>query len=202
MRGRRIVLGEPHRREHRLRIRHGAARHGETDLGAPGSSSARTPTNVFRDATYVFVPYCTGDLHAGDNVATYDVGGTPTPTYHWGGRNLDPLPPRVSRPGLPGVRPSVARRRERGRIRRRHQSGLRRACLRGADRRHRRLGPPSAASASLPRGNVRLRRRLYGVRAGLRLHVRVTTGATQLSMRRRFSSSPSRTTPSCRRFSA
>lgn len=45
--------------------------------------------NPFRDATYVFVPYCTGDLHAGTNVATYDVNGVATPTYHYGGRNLD-----------------------------------------------------------------------------------------------------------------
>jgi hypothetical protein len=45
--------------------------------------------NPFRDATLVFVPYCTGDLHAGTNVATYDVNGVATPTYHYGGRNLD-----------------------------------------------------------------------------------------------------------------
>src|SRR5690606_13544143 len=27
--------------------------------------------NPFRDATFVFVPYCTGDLHTGDAVRTY-----------------------------------------------------------------------------------------------------------------------------------
>ncbi len=45
--------------------------------------------NPFADASYVFVPYCTGDLHAGNAVATYDVGGVSTPTYHHGARNLD-----------------------------------------------------------------------------------------------------------------
>jgi hypothetical protein len=48
-----------------------------------------TPANVFSDATYVFVPYCTGDLHAGDNIATYEVEGAAKPTYHYGARNLD-----------------------------------------------------------------------------------------------------------------
>jgi hypothetical protein len=28
-------------------------------------------TNPFKDYSYVFVPYCTGDIHAGNNVATY-----------------------------------------------------------------------------------------------------------------------------------
>lgn len=31
------------------------------------------PANPFRDATYVFIPYCTGDLHTGDTVATFQV---------------------------------------------------------------------------------------------------------------------------------
>jgi hypothetical protein len=45
--------------------------------------------NAFSDATYVFVPYCTGDLHAGDSVATYEVEGVAKPTYHYGAHNLD-----------------------------------------------------------------------------------------------------------------
>ena len=28
-------------------------------------------TNPFRNATMIYIPYCTGDLHVGDNVATY-----------------------------------------------------------------------------------------------------------------------------------
>jgi hypothetical protein len=46
-------------------------------------------TNPFTDASYVFVPYCTGDLHAGNAVATYPVNGQPTATYHYGAHNLD-----------------------------------------------------------------------------------------------------------------
>jgi hypothetical protein len=45
--------------------------------------------NPFADASYVLVPYCTGDLHAGNGVATYEVNGQSTVTYHYGARNLD-----------------------------------------------------------------------------------------------------------------
>jgi hypothetical protein len=50
--------------------------------------------NPFRDANYVFVPYCTGDLHAGNNVVTYDVLG-PRPFAHVGRRNVEALLPRL-----------------------------------------------------------------------------------------------------------
>jgi hypothetical protein len=41
-----------------------------------------------RDATIVFVPYCTGDVHGGDRVKTYDpvVPGAPSITWHHVGR--------------------------------------------------------------------------------------------------------------------
>lgn len=43
------------------------------------------PENPLKDASYFFVPYCTGDVHAGDNPdAVY--GGTPT--KHVGHRNM------------------------------------------------------------------------------------------------------------------
>ncbi|MDC0720829.1 pectin acetylesterase-family hydrolase [Nannocystis bainbridge] len=42
------------------------------------------PMNPFRDMSYVYVPYCTGDMHGGDNVVTY---GERT-TMHVGGANL------------------------------------------------------------------------------------------------------------------
>jgi hypothetical protein len=68
---------------------------GAVDLPAAVTSSfvfARADrTNPFRDANFVFVPYCTGDLHSGDGVATYDVNGVPTPTYHYGAHNLDAI---------------------------------------------------------------------------------------------------------------
>ncbi len=47
------------------------------------------PDNPLSDASYVFVPYCTGDLHAGNAVANYPVNGQPTATYHYGAHNLD-----------------------------------------------------------------------------------------------------------------
>jgi hypothetical protein len=49
----------------------------------------------FRDATYVFVPYCTGDLHAGDAVRTYEykvdlLGPILQTTFHFSGAaNID-----------------------------------------------------------------------------------------------------------------
>lgn len=45
--------------------------------------------NPLRDATYVFVPYCTGDIHAGDRVATYEALGMRRDVHHVGARNLD-----------------------------------------------------------------------------------------------------------------
>jgi fermentation-respiration switch protein FrsA (DUF1100 family) len=42
----------------------------------------------------VFIPYCTGDLHAGNNVATYDVLG-PRMVAHVGRRNVEALMPRL-----------------------------------------------------------------------------------------------------------
>jgi hypothetical protein len=48
----------------------------------PGSILDRAlPGNPFQDATLVFVPYCTGDIHGGDNVAVY-AGPGETRTYH------------------------------------------------------------------------------------------------------------------------
>jgi hypothetical protein len=51
-------------------------------------------TNPFRNASYVFIPYCTGDLHGGSNVATYDVLG-PRTFAHVGRRNVEALLPRL-----------------------------------------------------------------------------------------------------------
>jgi hypothetical protein len=62
---------------------------------SPFLFSRSDPTNPFRDAHFVFVPYCTGDLHAGNGIATYDVGGVPTDTYHYGARNLDAVLARL-----------------------------------------------------------------------------------------------------------
>jgi len=44
--------------------------------------------NPFADATLVFVPYCTGDIHGGDKVATYSLGTASRVHRHVGRRNL------------------------------------------------------------------------------------------------------------------
>ncbi len=78
----------------------------DTDFGAAqfqqvASSVAASPlfqraaTAPFPDASYVFVPYCTGDVHAGHRVATYSTGGGPRDVHHVGQDNLDALWPRL-----------------------------------------------------------------------------------------------------------
>jgi len=65
--------------------------------GAPSIAHAldrARATNPYRAASYVFVPYCTGDFHAGNNVASYDVLG-PRPFHHVGRRNVEAFLPRV-----------------------------------------------------------------------------------------------------------
>jgi hypothetical protein len=49
-----------------------------------------TPANPFKDMNMVFVPYCTGDLHAGTSVHTYSPTLAPDfTTHHVGGLNMD-----------------------------------------------------------------------------------------------------------------
>ncbi|MCP3139237.1 pectinacetylesterase family protein [Pyxidicoccus xibeiensis] len=47
--------------------------------------------NPFRDMSYVFVPYCTGDVHAGDAVQTYGS----RQVHHKGAANVEALLPRL-----------------------------------------------------------------------------------------------------------
>ncbi len=48
-----------------------------TYLAEPGGFFDRTdPSNPFRNDSYVYVPYCTGDVHAGNNVVAYDATHT------------------------------------------------------------------------------------------------------------------------------
>ncbi len=53
------------------------------------------PANPFRDASVVFVPYCTGDFHAGDSVTTYTLGALSKTVHHVGARNWSALLPRL-----------------------------------------------------------------------------------------------------------
>lgn len=62
----------------------------ETALNAAGGFFDRTAAqNPFKDYSYVYVPYCTGDLHAGNNIAMYPAsdGGT-TAAHHVGWANM------------------------------------------------------------------------------------------------------------------
>ncbi|MFO0584237.1 MAG: pectin acetylesterase-family hydrolase [Anaeromyxobacter sp.] len=63
----------------------------------PGSILDRTlPGNPYADASLVFVPYCTGDVHAGVRVATY-TGAEGARAYHHVGRlNLEAALPRLA----------------------------------------------------------------------------------------------------------
>ena len=56
--------------------------------------------NPFREASLAYVPYCTGDVHDGDNIVTYP--GAPHPTYHVGYRNTR-LYLQALATSLPGV---------------------------------------------------------------------------------------------------
>jgi hypothetical protein len=53
----------------------------------------RNAANPFRDASYIYVPYCTGDLHDGNNVAMYDATHT---VHHVGRTNASALIERVA----------------------------------------------------------------------------------------------------------
>jgi len=45
-------------------------------------------TNPLRNISWIYVPYCTGDLHDGDRTATYDLFG-PRTVHHVGSLNAD-----------------------------------------------------------------------------------------------------------------
>jgi hypothetical protein len=53
--------------------------------------------NPFKAVNMVYVPYCTGDLHAGTAVADLKLGdGTTKPTYFWGAKDLEMFLARVA----------------------------------------------------------------------------------------------------------
>jgi hypothetical protein len=86
----------------------GSAVHIDEDLGAATvMAQARTlegwffsrAAGPFTGASYVYLPYCTGDLHAGRRVTDHRA---PAPaTHHVGGENLDRLLARWDAIGLP-----------------------------------------------------------------------------------------------------
>ncbi len=49
----------------------------------------RNAQNPFQHANYVYIPYCTGDAHTGDNVATFTVGGASQVMHFEGAHNAE-----------------------------------------------------------------------------------------------------------------
>ncbi len=45
--------------------------------------------NPFRDASFVYVPYCTGDIHGGNNIREYVLGDQSMTVHHVGARNVE-----------------------------------------------------------------------------------------------------------------
>lgn len=56
----------------------------------------RTDAGPFADATWVFVPYCTGDLHAGTQTTVYEALGQQRTMHHVGAANVDAMLARVA----------------------------------------------------------------------------------------------------------
>lgn len=58
---------------------------GEHDFGLLSRDNAENP---FKDWSMVVIPYCTGDLHTGSIIASYDAGDGPVPYHHTGHSNV------------------------------------------------------------------------------------------------------------------
>ncbi len=72
----------------------------QSDFVAKQSPTQRDPQNPLSTATSVFIPYCTGDLHAGDKVRSYTAGSVTREVHHVGALNVDAALARL-RNGLP-----------------------------------------------------------------------------------------------------
>jgi hypothetical protein len=80
-----------------------------TTLDAAGLFSRTNAASPFATASFAYVPYCTGDVHAGTTVQTYVVNGQSKTVHHTGGLNaqvivdaLHATLPNVSRVWLTG----------------------------------------------------------------------------------------------------
>lgn len=58
-----------------------------SSLDATGLFSRTDSLSPFAGASFVYVPYCTGDVHAGTTVRTYSVNGQDRTVHHTGGLN-------------------------------------------------------------------------------------------------------------------
>jgi hypothetical protein len=50
----------------------------------------------FADLSFVFIPYCTGDMHAGTKDIDLTYNGAPIHTYFWGAKDLEMFLPRIT----------------------------------------------------------------------------------------------------------
>ena len=66
----------------------GATQWAQQAASLAGSILDRGAKHPFTDYNLVFVPYCTGDVHSGDNVATYMSGSAQKVIHHKGRANL------------------------------------------------------------------------------------------------------------------
>jgi hypothetical protein len=71
--------------------------------GAQGIFERTRTSNPFRDFSFVYVPYCTGDLHAGNNVVTYELAGQQKMYHHTGAANVKADLARIAA-AWPGVK--------------------------------------------------------------------------------------------------
>lgn len=55
-----------------------------------------SPDNPFRDANYVFVPYCTADVHSGNRVVQYSALGQTHEVHHVGAQNMSHILARLA----------------------------------------------------------------------------------------------------------
>jgi hypothetical protein len=69
----------------------------------PGFFDRTRASNALADAHYVFVPYCTGDIHAGNSQRNYRWLTRSLTIEHRGARNVETLLPRVAAT-FPGTR--------------------------------------------------------------------------------------------------
>jgi hypothetical protein len=82
---------------------YGADRFVQEPLLAGPAFDRANPSSPWRDASFAFVPYCTGDLHAGDAVRTYLWQTTSLTVHHAGHGNLAAYLRRLA-PTFPGAR--------------------------------------------------------------------------------------------------
>jgi hypothetical protein len=78
--------------------------------GLSGLFDHNNVANPFRQFSYVYMPYCTGDLHSGTSTQIYDAGMGSVTIEHHGARNVDaylkrlvPSFPRIDRVVVSGI---------------------------------------------------------------------------------------------------